>query len=493
MSNLGTGIANGIAAGLQGYSQGTARGMQMANAQNSERRKQQLQAKQLEQLKYQADTRTPVDDVKKQQELMAKKNKLLTTKLTKQMTFDAFSSYNADGDVRHINNALKDLSDIMPNVYVPGTVVMKIDPENDSSLVNQMIQKGVIKKWGPKASKSFLKVFKPGETEPSVFDINQLQASTGYTKHMTQEQFAQYAQEVAIAKDKSTAELNMAKAKAVLNPKPSSSRRDTLKQLRTVNSSAMFGKPFDKLTAEQQHEVDATASIVMNQGKGAAKENSDINQLTNIVKENIDMYTSGKYDKDKAIYNEQAYIKQAKDTKPLIAAQTTLNANAQVISQVDKILSGSAVKVDKDIISNAKTYAEKIFGKKDAQAFDNVNYDTQVGMILADYLHAKSGTAVAESERAFIKNLITGGDLADETYQRKALESFKNFMYTQGKSVADTYMDKLPYSAHKFTDTASIKDTKPHTVNGPEIGTISNGYKFLGGNPNDPKSWEEVK
>jgi len=230
-----------------------------------------------------------------------------------------------------------------------------------------------------------------------------------------------------------------------LSTSTSSSRRDDLEQL--VQTYEMkIGKTRKNWNRQDMEAFANTAWAKKTEGVGGVKETNDVNQLTNLVQTNNQLLKDNKMDTNTAIANEQAYLKQAPEKTELVKVQTAINGSIGTVKQIDNILNGAAIPIDKDLVRNAQDYLTKIFGKEDAQTFKNTNYDTQVGMVLANYLKATSGLAVTNEERAFLTKLLTSGSFSDEKYQKAALEDFKDFLATQTIKNADTYKDKLPYT-----------------------------------------------
>ena len=446
--SLGAGIANGIAAGLQGYSKGLAAG----NALITQRQEHQLQAKKLEQLKYQQDTQTPVDDVKKQQEVIMKKNKLLSTKLTKQLTWDSFKAYNSDGNIEHINTALKDIHDIMPDMYDKDATVMKIDPKNDPQLVNKLINKGLIKEWGPKAAISFVKVIRPGQ-DPMVIDMNQLQASMGYTKHMTKEEQASHAKTAAIAKDESTATLNIAKAEYYKKGGGKAKTLNKTQQILETGAMAKYKKSYDELTTDEKQTINSEVYESKTEGVSNFAKHKDADELTKLqLKAEKGYYsTEGTFDKSAASADENKIKSNLDDTtkKNLPEVIKQLHNNKKNYTHLQSIISDVNSLKDKNIAVNVKTAFQKVFGADSKEALAQVNVNTEAGMFLVNFVKDMSGLSYTDDQLKTFQNLI-GNDLtSDISVIKGKLKAFADYMRSEQSSLIDANRKNLPATTHE--------------------------------------------
>jgi len=69
---------------------------------------------------------------------------------------------------------------------------------------------------------------------------------------------------------------------AKLSGKPPA-REDRLTQLRGVNATSKYGKPYNELTPAQQREIDKAVSTIMDAGTGQGRENMDVNDINNAI------------------------------------------------------------------------------------------------------------------------------------------------------------------------------------------------------------------
>lgn len=510
MDNLGTGIANGIAAGMQGYAQGQRAGLQMRQGQDSQRMKQQLFAKQMEQMQYQQDTQTPLDQVKQAQAVQAKQNKLLSAKLTKQLTYDAFKGYNTDGDVKHLNQALKDLSEISPGMYTPGAVVMKIDPENDKQLVNQLIQKGVIKKWGPNASKSFLKVIEPGNQEPTVMDINQFQAATGYTKYMTDQEQAELIKRVAIAKDSASVNKIVAETKKLnletqdveswLKANPTKTYTDYKNQGKQTTGASLKDEYANLQVKKEKGILDKDSSIRLKVLDKLFSTDSDekrkiLGKGLEIVDKYKDTLFNSKITKDDVInaklYTDQSGIKIDTKTSKELKDQYNILLNGKRLSEEISKLDNE--EVSRGIYDIGLQKVKQLFNddkfnsstpEEKAKVLKSIEMNTKLGMFLAKYIKSISGAAVSDNEFARLRDLFSGSVFNNTQTLKTGVTAFVNELDTQFKDASKTNLLNDPATTldvvrmytkefnntKEFSNTKSVDNSKPVIAVNPNTG-----------------------
>lgn len=110
-------------------------------------------------------------------------------------------------------------------------------------------------------------------------------------------------------------------------------------------------------------------------------------------------------------------------------------------------------------------------------------------------LSARSGAAVTDQElRRLVEEIGTGAGMTEDdirkglTKIRTRIDSIKtNAAAGVNDEVLKTYKDRGGIAINRGNAEAPTAPPK-----GPAAGTVQDGYRFKGGNPADPKSWEKV-
>lgn len=176
MDGLGTGIANAIASGMQGATQGYSKGLQQAEYIKEARQRAKERNYKLKQLQYQQDTRMPEDVVKQQQQVLMEQLKQTQAQIAKQNTFNAFDRYEADGDTRHLNETIKN-TPMLQDLYADVAQITPLNP-NDPQDRKVMDQLGL-----NEPNKRYVKVIKKDGTADYV-DMMEMYKGTGYANYV---------------------------------------------------------------------------------------------------------------------------------------------------------------------------------------------------------------------------------------------------------------------------------------------------------------------
>lgn len=114
--------------------------------------------------------------------------KLAQAELARRTTFESFTKYNSDGDVRHLNNALNDLSrnSIGSRLFPNALRIDKLSP-NDSEMLNRLGLSWAELEANPEVLQEFVKVTNKDGTQ-TLLAMEELYAGTGYTNYMTQQE-----------------------------------------------------------------------------------------------------------------------------------------------------------------------------------------------------------------------------------------------------------------------------------------------------------------
>lgn len=173
MRNLGLGITEAAKA----FTQGDVRAAQRAEAK--------LRIKQADAMTGQVDERA---DIELQQ--LRNQARQANAATVRQMSFDAFTRYQGDNDVRHLNNFFKEVRKNPMGKQFANTV--RVEPLTKNQQNDNLLRKAGFNNpdevyKDPKLASQFVVAVRPdGTTELS--DMEQVYAATGFTRHMQQQQ-----------------------------------------------------------------------------------------------------------------------------------------------------------------------------------------------------------------------------------------------------------------------------------------------------------------
>lgn len=244
-----------------------------------------------------------------------------------------------------------------------------------------------------------------------------------------------------------------------------SSKRDALQQF--SDALDLAGIPKDQRGSLYQDYVQKTL-----EGVSAVAKESDVSQLTS------DRTTARSlYSPDASKLSNEQWFSQARITQDKILsnmddkeksmamkAAESLEANYGAIAGINRILSGKIDRVDKDAIQSAIDWVRLKTGSENAQTLENVDFNTQAGMLLANYIKAMSGTAASDAEVQRLMGSFLAGNFTDERYIKRSMQSFMTFLQNSNNTTASKYRDTLPYTVGKTTNlkpkSARVLDVK---------------------------------
>ncbi len=181
---IGLGITQGAKA-IQQHERGRAtREAQQAAAMNQK----QLSEMKLNEYKQNAPLREQQNEqaIAESRQLARQANQ----QNLKSITYSAFDKYEADGDVRHLNNMLRDVKK-NPIGAKAGSNITRYDELTDTPQIRQMMSKAGYSDFegimgNDQLRKSFVVTTDTGG-ELQVWDVDKVYAASGYGKHMTNE------------------------------------------------------------------------------------------------------------------------------------------------------------------------------------------------------------------------------------------------------------------------------------------------------------------
>jgi len=291
-----------------------------------------------------------------------------------------------------------------------------------------------------------------------VRNINSLLAGKGITtaEEGQTEATAQAATKAAQLAGKSSMEdvkyAYMISHPEVFAGKGGSDRRDALRQQEEAFFKSHPNPTQDEISGFYQGFLDVKQQGVSNVG-----EDIDLLQLkTSQAK--AKKYNTGEleYNPSDAQVTENTIIQSLDGSQKTIIKDNIkkMSGNYTTIKMANRLLNSKMESVDKDVVANVKQSLTNLTGldENDKKAIANINFNTSSGMLFANYINEKSGTAYSQNEIDMIKGILLGGNWSDETVARKAIGEFSRSLEAINNSVADTIRDSAPYSTRKLTD-----------------------------------------
>lgn len=209
------------------------------------------------------------------------------------------------------------------------------------------------------------------------------------------------------------------------------------------------------------------------------------------------------------LYAQQSGIKpDSKSNQDLKDQFITLKIGKRLASEVSELKDDEISRgiIDTGIQKVSKLLGDETFKKLSdedkAKVLKSIEMKTKLGKFLAKYINGISGTAVAEQEYARLSELFSGSNLENTEALKQGVKTFvseldKEFRNTAKTSLLDnpsTTLDLVSkYKKLGFKEPEQIKEPDQQSNNEPKKGDIVQGYKFLGGNPADQNSWEQVQ
>lgn len=230
-----------------------------------------------------------------------------------------------------------------------------------------------------------------------------------------------------------------------------SGRRDALQQFEDALDAA--GIPKDQRSGLYRSYVQKIL-----EGVSSVAKESDVNQL-GAYRETArmlfspesandpDWYTKARTAQDKILSNLDE-----KEKAVAFKAAESLEANAGAIAGINRLLNGQIERVDKDVLQSSIDWIRTKTGAENAQTLANVDFNTQAGMLLANYIKAMSGTAASDAEVQRLMGSFLAGNFTDERYIKQSMKSFMTFLQNSNNTLASKYRDTLPYTVGKTTN-----------------------------------------
>jgi hypothetical protein len=189
-------------------------------------------------------------------------------------------------------------------------------------------------------------------------------------------------------------------------------------------------------------------------------------------------------------------LKDAADAAPQLAE--TANRISQIIKS-GQVFTGTGANIKLQLAK-----ALKVAGGTENEAIANT--ETLIASLASQTLanikssNLGSGQGFTNTDREFLEK-ATAGTI---TFDSKTLQRLSDLSYRTAVASANRWkerVDKIPKSVIEGTGISTEPVNlpprdgaapKPSKVAPPAAGTVKDGYKFKGGNPADPKSWEKI-
>lgn len=113
-----------------------------------------------------------------------------------------------------------------------------------------------------------------------------------------------------------------------------------------------------------------------------------------------------------------------------------------------------------------------------------------VEKVAADYIKATSGTAASDKERQALE-YISGRNLG--VNKDSLLDAIDNLTRSWAAREASTNSGYPAAVVNEYKRNTTTRNPGPSSISSTPIGTIEDGYKFMGGDDKDSKNWVKVK
>ena len=509
------GLGAALAQGAEGIQQGEDRAFarERASIQN-QKLKQEVQQGQ-----YQESLQKTPEQIAEENKVLLQQTTELGNKLSKQDTFKAFHNFNLDGSTNHINKVLRNpsvnqsfSSQIPQFVKIHNVSDINLNSDEDMALLRkhglspdviEVIQneRKLMKNRTADEIKAagldpehdgfnrFIKV--QGEDEngnPSyeLVDMYETFAKTGYLNELD-----------GIALDKQLKRSKIKKAQATAGSSLTQVAADERDRLAAVEAGtfpadgslkefqdqqkfatkakigeaskerkAVGGTPIKERQDSEGNIIEPTPfEIEMSQGEGTFK--AGLRKSVNL---------------DNPTGEFEARLARAKTLQGKTKLPTKLdgeltdksNSLASFYTVLDK---ANTLKFDRDAFTKVKDSVAKVglhgkWNQEEAEKFMNkTSFDSELEMVMAQFVKDMSGAAVTEQERAMYASIVSAGKYSTKEAMVAALSGFINGVKTRHESNLDGIASEYPHSyiikkrdylrqSKKFKDVATIKQTR---------------------------------
>lgn len=239
-------------------------------------------------------------------------------------------------------------------------------------------------------------------------------------------------------------------------PQALNQRRDSLKQVEEVIEKLKD----PKLPADERANLESWLKKATTSASYSTQERSlgDLAQERKRASEIVQSYDGKPETLQEARDIQDQIVADLEETEKAKVKKTEqlVETNYNTAAGVDRILTGyldgdTKDVVDADIISSAKTWANKNLGNEVQASLKKVQFDTEAGMLLAGYIKELSGTAASDAEVQRLTNIFLAGKYTDEAYIKASMEAFRDSLRERNKTLLANYEDTLPYTTLAYT------------------------------------------
>jgi len=517
------GIASGIAQASQNIQRGMLQAQEIKNRKELQATQQQQQTKQFEQesnLKYM------------QLQQMQMQLKQLTDINTKKETYSGYDAYRAsNGDVKYLNQMIKNPEIRKHMNGVNGIYKLDTSSQEDRALLKKIgLTDEQIDSEGFDQTR-YVKTTRDGQA-PGTFDVVDLYgayAKTGYMNTMRKEEIDDLTLKAKQLQVKQQ-EMQVGSAEEWLKNNPTKTYQDYLQEgktesKQTITNASLKDEYANLEVKASKNELTPDEKIrhkVLN--KLFSTDSDEKRQILTRGMEITDKYKDKLFDESTEISNDdilnaKLYAQQAgihpdtKDNRELKDQFNTVKTGRRLVDEVMKLDDEELSRgmLDTGIQNLRKLLSDKSFKElspeEQKKTLKSINMNTKLGMFLAKYIKSISGTAVAQSEYDRLSGLFSGSAFENTAALKEGVKTFVDELDTQFRDSAQTSLLDNPSTTldlvkrykelNKGKPKEVVKETEQiseeKTTNGPKVGDIVSGYKYIGGNPSEPTSWEEVK
>lgn len=505
----GAGFAQGIVQGMQTATEGMVKADQIK--QNRDLVRQQAEAFKMQQKASQ--TSQQVDELKFK--MLQDQVTTMQREKTKDITFSGMRGYMASGDIAHLNNAVN--SDIQLKGLLNSRGITSFqDPKKYSE--------EMLNKLGYNDDKYILPTIVLGtDGKEKIVDLYGTMLETGYANQFTKNEKELVEGKINAIKLKvASEEAKVSEVKAGI----SEDQINMYTEYRATGGTLPY-TAWEKQKAPGDTSITTKTEMATEYAKLQTKFETDPKSMTpletNLFKAYGKQLTSDSEEKreglSKFITTTQKFITEGV-TKGNITEEDVKNVRlgsidvkedvktAQSINEdfvsvksgidlVNKVNSLSNEELQKGIIDQG---VSKLQGLLSDDTFDSlstedkvkrlktVQFDTQLGQYLANYIRSISGTAASQSEIDRLTTLLRGGEFNNTQTMKAAVNQFVKGTYDNYKSMLDTSFAIAPVSTID-------KAYKLQALN-PKFSTAAQVVNKLPGsskNPGKPMTLEEFK
>lgn len=434
-------------AGEYGIGIGINQGLDKVNEAFSRRSELQMLAQQQEQQRN--INRVNLSNAELNNQMLMEKVNQMEKDKTKMAAFQAFDSFEASGDPKYLNLAVRDnplLKNAMEQTGITGIGSIKdLSPEKLSQL-------------GYK-EENYVRpvVYFRNDGTQQIGDLFTEYGKFGYLERAQENVINDYNTKVAALKlqqESTKAQVGTVEASTYLTYV-----EDMINQGKVPLSMKEFGKPAKdgasgsdikthtqavvELARLETIPEDQLTPLELSQKKHfKALATTDSDEKKAIVTESLkvsDKFLDGVSDKEvtledvKAVTTAEALIGDKGDkatAKTLTDNYTTLKQGYKLSESVNKLSNDEIERglVDQGLLEVKKLLGDTEFNKlppeEKAKSLQTVKFNTRMGSYLADYIRSISGTAASEAEFERLKTVLTGGTFNNTQSLKTAINEF---------------------------------------------------------------------